>query len=119
MIPNDAVSAAEGLLFGNDSPPVCTPPTFGTDANGHTTFSFTAQDTGDGIKGIVVTTQTEPHLFLLLRRGENAFARGLDERREDERAVGGAEQGIDCMLRMRHQAHDVAVLVHDSRDVVA
>ena len=56
VIPNDAVSAAEGLLFGNDSPPVCPPPTFGTDANGHTTFSFTAQD-DNGLGNIVITTQ--------------------------------------------------------------
>ena len=42
----------------------------------------------------------------------------LDERREDERAVGGAEQRIDGMLGVRHQAHHVAALVADARDVV-
>jgi hypothetical protein len=56
VVPNDAVSAAEGLLFGNDSPPIYPPPTFGTDAFGHTTFSFTAQD-DNGLGSIVVTTQ--------------------------------------------------------------
>ena len=44
-------------------------------------------------------------------------ARGLDERREDECAVGGTEQRIDGVFGMRHQSHDVAALVHDSCDV--
>ena len=35
-------------------------------------------------------------------------AGGVDERREQERAVGRAEQRIDGVLRVRHQAHDVA-----------
>jgi hypothetical protein len=56
VVPNNAVSAASGLLFGNNAPPICPAPTFGTDEFGHTTFSFTAQD-DNGLGNIVVTTQ--------------------------------------------------------------
>src|SRR5437868_6218854 len=54
------------------------------------------------------------------RSGEadGAVARGLDERGEDQRAVRGAEERVDRVLGMRHEAHDVAALVADAGDVV-
>ncbi len=41
----------------------------------------------------------------------------VDERAEDQRAVGRAEQRVDRVLRVRHQPEDVPVLVADARDV--
>ena len=41
----------------------------------------------------------------------------IDERAEDQRAVGRAEQRVDRVLRMRHQAEDVPVGVQDAGDV--
>src|SRR5579884_2603148 len=43
--------------------------------------------------------------------------RGLDERGEHEGAVRGAEQRVDRVLGMRHQAEHVAPLVADAGDV--
>src|SRR5436305_12645628 len=48
----------------------------------------------------------------------DGVARRLDERGEDQRAVRGAEQRVDCVLGMRHEAHDVARPVAHARDVV-
>ena len=55
---------------------------------------------------------------LLANRSERAVARGVDERREDERAVVGAEQRIDGVLWVRHESHDVPRLVADAGDCV-
>ena len=40
-------------------------------------------------------------------RREQALARRVDERAEHERAVGRAEQRVDRVLGVRHQAEDV------------
>ena len=45
-------------------------------------------------------------------------ARRFDERGEDERSVGRAEQRIDGVLRVGHQSQHVAALVADAGDVV-
>ena len=56
-MPNDAVSAVEQLNFGNvrDGPPVCPPPTFGTNANGVPYMQIVVQDSDTGLASIDVT----------------------------------------------------------------
>jgi hypothetical protein len=56
-IPNNAVSAVSGLLFGNfnNVPPVCPPPTTGTDANGNQFIQLNVQDSDTGLASINVT----------------------------------------------------------------
>src|SRR5882672_6116322 len=49
---------------------------------------------------------------------ERMLARRFDERGENQRPVGRAEQRVDGVLRMGHQAHHVASLVADAGDVV-
>src|SRR5205085_11416994 len=51
-----------------------------------------------------------------LDAGERDLTSGVDERREDQRAVGRAEQRVDRVLGVRHQAEAVAVLVRYSGD---
>src|SRR6266581_9375319 len=46
------------------------------------------------------------------------LARRFDERGQNQRSVGRAEQRVDGVLRMGHEAHDVAALVADAGDVV-
>jgi hypothetical protein len=57
VVPNDAVAAVEGLNFGNvrDGPPVCPPPTFGTNANGVPFMQISVQDSDTGLASIQVT----------------------------------------------------------------
>jgi hypothetical protein len=57
VMPNDAVSAVEELNFGNvrDGPPVCPPPTFGTNANGVPFMQIGVQDSDTGLAAINVT----------------------------------------------------------------
>ena len=56
-MPNDAVSAVEQLNFGNvrDGPPVCPPPTFGTNAQGVPYMQIVVQDSDTGLASIDVT----------------------------------------------------------------
>jgi hypothetical protein len=56
-MPNNAVSAVEQLNFGNvrDGPPVCPPPTFGTNANGVPFMQIIVQDSDSGLASIDVT----------------------------------------------------------------
>lgn len=56
-MPNDAISAVEQLNFGNvrDGPPVCPPPTFGTNAQGVPYMQLTVQDSDSGLASIEVT----------------------------------------------------------------
>src|SRR5712691_10487377 len=51
--------------------------------------------------------------------GQRALAGRFDERGEDERAVRRAEERIDGVLGMRHQAHHVPPLVDDARNVIS
>src|SRR3954452_23426072 len=44
-------------------------------------------------------------------------ARCVEQRSENQRAVTGAEQWIDCVFRVRHQPHDVSVFVRHGRDI--
>jgi hypothetical protein len=56
-IPNNAVSAAEGLNFGNfrERPPECPPPTFGVNAQGVPFMTIVVQDAETGLKSIEYT----------------------------------------------------------------
>jgi hypothetical protein len=56
-VPNNAVSAVGGLLFGNfgNQPPVCPPPTTGTDPNGNQFIELTVQDSDTGLASINVS----------------------------------------------------------------
>jgi hypothetical protein len=56
-IPNDAVSAAAQLFFGNfkERPPECPPPTFGTNAFGVPFMQLTVQDADTGLASIDIT----------------------------------------------------------------
>jgi hypothetical protein len=56
-MPNNAVSAVEQLNFGNvrDGPPVCPPPTFGTNAQGVPYMEIGVQDSDTGLASIDVT----------------------------------------------------------------
>jgi hypothetical protein len=56
-MPNDAISAVEELNFGNvrDGPPVCPPPTFGTNASGQPYMQIVVQDADTGLASIEVT----------------------------------------------------------------
>jgi hypothetical protein len=53
-VPNDAVSAVEGLYFGNfkEKPPQCPPPTFGTNAQGIPFMQIVVQDADTGLAAI-------------------------------------------------------------------
>jgi hypothetical protein len=54
-LPNNAVSAVEGLLFGNideNQPPICPPPTTGTNPDGHQFIELTVQDSDTGLASI-------------------------------------------------------------------
>ena len=46
------------------------------------------------------------------------LARRFDERGQNQRPVGRAEQRVDGVLRMGHESEDVARLVGDACDVV-
>ena len=51
------------------------------------------------------------------RRGQHALDGSVDEPCEQQRAVAGAEQRVDRVLRMGHQPEDVARLVAHARHV--
>jgi hypothetical protein len=56
-MPNNAISAVEELNFGNvrDGPPVCPPPTFGTNQSGQPYMQIVVQDSDTGLASIDVT----------------------------------------------------------------
>jgi hypothetical protein len=56
-LPNNAVSAAEGLNFGNfqPKPPECPPPVLGKQPNGLNTATVTVQDADSGLASLVLT----------------------------------------------------------------
>lgn len=62
-VPNDAISAVSDLFFGNvqtptdGTPPSCALTAQGTDAQGRSFIQVTVQDTGSGLKSVVVTEQ--------------------------------------------------------------
>jgi hypothetical protein len=49
-------------------------------------------------------------------RREQSLGGGVDQRAEDHGAIGGAEERVDRVLGVRHQAEDRLRLVGDARD---